>query len=152
MDGGQDVQGYGPLEPVTDGAWAGWSLWGTDPFEALAGPFYCRFDEGRARCAFRAEPHHLNGGVFMHGGALMTFADYCLFVIARDALADAPAVTTAFNAEFVGAVSAGALVEGSGEVVKAGRTMIFVRGLMSVGGDPVLSFSGVLKKVGPRGG
>ena len=37
----------------------------------------------RRVCAFLAEKKHMNGGEFMHGGCVMTFADFCLFVIAR---------------------------------------------------------------------
>ena len=136
---------------VSDGEWAGWSMYGNDPFEDHAGPFYYRIaEDGRPVCAMRPERKHMNGGGFMHGGALMTFADYCLFVIARDALADSRSVTATFNSEFVGAVPEGALLECVGEVVKAGRSMVFVRGLMTVEGEAVLSFSAVLKKTAPR--
>ncbi|MES2340391.1 MAG: PaaI family thioesterase [Pseudomonadota bacterium] len=138
-------------EVVQDGEWAGWSMYGNDPFEDHAGPFYYRMGEdGRPVCAMRPEPKHMNGGGFMHGGALMTFADYCLFVIARDALKDSRSVTATFNSEFVGAVPPGCLLECTGEVVKAGRSMVFVRGIMAVEGEPVLSFSAVLKKTAPR--
>lgn len=153
MDGGDEDQGYAShLVTVTDGPWAGWNTYvGGDPFEDHAGPYYWKHDpDGRPRCAFRAEPHHMNGGGFMHGGAIMTFADYCLFVIARDALAGRHSVTATFNGEFVGSVPPGALVECTGEVVKAGRSMVFVRGLITTGEEPVMSFSAVIKKTGPR--
>jgi acyl-coenzyme A thioesterase PaaI-like protein len=58
--------------------------------------------EGQAVCAFRAEHKHMNGGMFMHGGCVMTFADFCLFWIARDAIQDSRCVTATFNGEFVG--------------------------------------------------
>ncbi|WP_374469093.1 PaaI family thioesterase [Phenylobacterium sp.] len=157
MDGGQDENSYvSKLTQVTDGEWAGWAFYpGGDPYEDLAGPFYFRERDGERVCAFRAEKKHMNGGMFMHGGCVMTFADFCLFVIARDALADSRAVTATFNGEFVGSAAIGDLVECTGEVVKAGRSMVFVRGLIvnaSQGGAPMMSFSAVLKKVGARGG
>ena len=151
MDGTETNTSPWVHEVVKDGEWAGWSMYGNDPFEDHAGPFYYRIgDDGRPVCAMRPETKHMNGGGFMHGGALMTFADYCLFVIARDALADSRSVTATFNSEFVGAVPEGALLECVGEVVKAGRSMVFVRGIMSVEGEAVLSFSAVLKKTAPR--
>ena len=56
MDGDQTTDAYGPMRPVTEGPWAGWSQWGSDPFEDLAGPFYCReASDGRMLSAFRAE-------------------------------------------------------------------------------------------------
>ena len=85
MDG-DDAQGAWQHRQVTEGEWAGWSLYGEDPFEDLTGPFYYRRDDnGRLVCAFKAEKKHMNGGGFMHGGCLMTFADYALFIIAMDA-------------------------------------------------------------------
>jgi acyl-coenzyme A thioesterase PaaI-like protein len=155
MDGGQDENSYvSKLTQVTEGEWAGWAHYpGGDPYEDLAGPFYFRERDGRPVCAFRAERKHMNGGMFLHGGCVMTFADFCLFVIARDALSDSRAVTATFNGEFVGSAAIGDLVECTGEVVKAGRSMVFVRGLIvnaSQDGEPIMSFSAVLKKVGAR--
>ena len=157
MDGGDelDTNYQSKMKVVTDGEWAGWSYYpGGDPFEDLAGTFYCRFDDkGERVCAFRAERKHMNGGMFMHGGCVMTFADFSLFWIARDAIEGQSSVTATFNGEFVGTARVGELVECRGEVVKAGRSMIFVRGIISnasQGGEPMMSFSGVIKKVGRR--
>jgi acyl-coenzyme A thioesterase PaaI-like protein len=156
MDGGEVENNYtSKLKVLTEGEWAGWSYYpGGDPFEDLAGPFYCRIDEAGERvCAFRAEHKHMNGGLFMHGGCVMTFADFCLFWIAREALGTGPSVTATFNGEFVGTARVGDLVECRGEVVKAGRSMIFVRGVISNAsqqGEPMMSFSSVLKKTGKR--
>ncbi|HEV7386152.1 MAG TPA: PaaI family thioesterase [Phenylobacterium sp.] len=155
MDIGQLETNYASkLETVTEGEWAGWSWYpGGDPYEDLAGPFYFRERDGRPVCAFRAEKKHMNGGGFMHGGCAMTFADFALFVIARQATVGSRTVTATFNAELVGTARVGDLVECTGEVVKAGRSMVFVRGIISnasAGGDPMMSFSSVLKKTGPR--
>ena len=152
MDGGETQNSYtSRLIQVTEGEWAGWSYYpGGDPYEDLAGPFYYRIDERGPVCAFRAEHKHMNGGMFLHGGCVMTFADFCLFVIARDELNDDHSVTATFNGEFVGTAHIGDLVECRGEVVKAGRSMIFVRGLITSKDEPVMSFSAVLKKRKPR--
>ncbi|MBS0362824.1 MAG: PaaI family thioesterase [Proteobacteria bacterium] len=154
MDGSSetlDTNYQSRLKVVTEGEWAGWNYYpGGDPFEDLAGTFYCRVDEAGARVsAFRAERKHMNGGMFMHGGCVMTFADFSLFWIARDVIEGGNSVTATFNCELVGTARIGDLVECRGEVVKAGRSMVFVRGLisnLSAGGEPVASFSSVLKK------
>lgn len=149
MDGGVSENNYtSKLTTVTEGEWAGWSYYpGGDPFEDLAGPFYFKVDDGgRAVCAFRAERKHLNGGGFLHGGLVMTFADFSLFVIARDDIVGSPCVTATFNCELVGTAFEGDVVECRGEVVKAGRSMVFVRGLITSKGEPIASFSSVLKK------
>jgi acyl-coenzyme A thioesterase PaaI-like protein len=148
----EELPWVGEFRTVTEGEFAGWSNWvGGDPFEDLTGPFYTRREaDGRVRCAFRAEPRHMNGGGFMHGGCLMTFADSSLFEIARAAMGDRWGVTATFNSEFVGSVPVGALVECTGEVVKAGRSLIFVRALITSNGEPALSFSAVIKRTGLR--
>lgn len=140
------------LTDVTEGEWAGWKCYpGGDPFEDLTGPFYFRIDDRGPVCAFRAEAKHMNGGGFMHGGCAMTFADFSLFVIARDVIDGSRTVTATFNGELVGTARPGELVECRGEVVKAGRSMVFVRGLITAPGGPVMSFSSVLKKTTVRG-
>jgi acyl-coenzyme A thioesterase PaaI-like protein len=139
-------------ELVTEGEWAGWKRRvRADTFEGVHGPFYWRIDEASGlRMAFRAEQRHMNGGGFMHGGCIMTFADSCLFSIARPALKGGYGVTATLNGEFMGSVYVGDLVEGTGEIVKAGGSLVFVRGLITTSGNPVLSFSGVIKMVKPR--
>lgn len=157
MDGGESTDNNyaSKLTVIAEGEWAGWSCYpGGDPFEDLAGPFYCKVDPaGERLCAFRAERKHMNGGMFMHGGCVMTFADFCLFWIAREAIDGVSSVTATFNGEFVGSCGIGDLVECRGEVVKAGRSMVFVRGVISnasAGGAPMMSFSAVLKKTTRR--
>jgi len=149
MDGGEQQTVATTATVVTEGEWAGWSSWaGLDPFEDLAGPYYFKTAaDGAVTCAMRCEHRHLNGGAFMHGGAIMTFADYCLFIIAHEALGTSPAVTVSLNGEFIGKAVEGERLETRGEVVKAGRSLLFVRGLIEGESGPVLSFSGVIKRV-----
>ena len=138
------------IRRITDGEWAGWSAWVGDEFEDRTGPFYFRDEaDGSVRCAFRAEQRHMNGSGNMHGGCMLTFADYALFMIGQKHM-EASGVTASLNGEFVGPAQVGDLVEATGEVVRAGGSLIFMRGLISPGGRPMMSFSGVVKKVRPR--
>ena len=102
-------------------------------------------------CAFRAEAKHMNGGGFMHGGCLLTFADYALFCIGEDALRGHRSVTASLNGDFLDGAGVGELIEATGEVMRAGGSMVFIRGLISTGGRTLLSFSGIVKKVRRRG-
>jgi uncharacterized protein (TIGR00369 family) len=151
MDGGNEIMSGPRL--VEGGEWAGWRTWsGLDPFEDQSGPFYfCEDDAGVVTTAFRAETKHMNGGGFMHGGCMMTFADFSLFAIAWKELADSRAVTVSLNGEFVGPARPGDLVTATGEVVRAGGSLLFIRGLIATGGSPMLNFSGVVKKIRSRG-
>jgi uncharacterized protein (TIGR00369 family) len=147
MDGGDTQAPFAPVE-ITEGEWAGWRLWTSDAFEVLAGPFYSRRTADRGQvCAFRAEQKHMNGGGFMHGGALMTFADYALFCIADQELQASHSVTASMNCEFIDSARVGDLVEATGEVVRAGRSLIFIRGTITTAGRPLLTFSAIVKKV-----
>ena len=140
------------LKLVTDGEFAGWNSWHSDAFEQRAGPFYERHDiEGRGTCAFRAEPRHMNGGGFMHGGCLLTFADSAIFAFARDALGDSHGVTMNLSGDFLDSAHDGELIEATGEVTRAGHKTIFVRGLATADGRPVLSFTAIIKKVSKHG-
>jgi uncharacterized protein (TIGR00369 family) len=130
------------------GEWSGWQVSQCDPYEHLAGPFYYRSDKnGTQRTAFRAQNKHLNNSGFVHGGCLMAFADFSLFWIAHENIRDFPAVTASFNSEFIDSAKEGDMLEATGEVVRAAASLIFVRGLISIVGNPILSFSAILKKV-----
>ena len=89
------------------GRLSGYETWdGHDPFEDHAGPFYFRqHPDGRVTSAFEAKPHHCNGGGFLHGGLLLTFADFSLFAIGRSVL-QGPSVTLSLNGEFTAAAGA----------------------------------------------
>jgi uncharacterized protein (TIGR00369 family) len=150
MDGSEAETPWKP-KPVAEGEWVGWDAYDTDPYETLAGPFYARRDEtGRRVCAFRAEQKHMNGGGSMHGGCLATFADYALFMIAERELEGVGSVTASLNCEFIDGAGVGELIEATGEVVRAGGSLVFVRGLVSTAGRPLLNFSAIVKKVRRR--
>ena len=139
------------LQLVTEGEFAGWSVWQSDAFEQRAGPFYEKLDaDGRGRSAFRAEPRHMNGGGFMHGGCLLTFADSAIFTFAREALGDHHGVTVNLSGDFLDSARVGELIEATGEVTRGGHKTIFVRGLATADGRPVLSFTAIIKKMGKR--
>ncbi len=133
---------------ATEGEFAGWWTWTRDSFEAHNGPFWHREDEtGATRCVFRLQRKHLNGSGAAHGGCLMTFADYCLFAIANKALMTDRGVTLSFNADFIDAAYEGELIEGHGQVVRAGRSIIFVRGTLTTAARTVMTFSGTIKRI-----
>lgn len=131
---------------------AGFKGWdGTDPFEDHAGPYFFRkTDTGEVICAFEAGPQHCNGGGFLHGGSLMTFADFSLFAIGSDIL-HGPAVTVSFNAEFTASTGPGEVILARGEVVQNTGSMVFLRGQVFTGEGKhervLLNFSGIVKRI-----
>jgi acyl-coenzyme A thioesterase PaaI-like protein len=135
------------LHVATDGEFAGWRTWTRDQYETHTGPFWHRVDDdGRVRCAFRVQRKHLNGAGNVHGGCFMSFADYCLFAFATPVLAG-PGVTVSFACDFLDAAREGELIEGTGEITRAGGSLIFLRGQLSAAGRTLFTFSGTIKRL-----
>jgi acyl-coenzyme A thioesterase 13 len=134
---------------VTEGEFAGWETYGVPntTFDSTVNPFYFRTEEdGSVRCAFKAEERHMNFGGRMHGGCLMTFADVCLFQIAERAMEGTIGVTVQLDSTFIDGAYVGEIVEATGEVMKSGRSLIFVRGKLTTGDRLLMSFSGIIRK------
>jgi acyl-coenzyme A thioesterase 13 len=153
MADGTGNNAYGQSYTIASGPFAGWLSWGQgqDPYETLVGPFCYRIQKGGAiQIAFQPEARHLNGARSIHGGCLMSFADFALFAIAHHNLqGGVMAVTLTCNTEFLGAGNLDGWVEARGEVLKETRSLIFVRGTLHQRGEPILAFSGTLKKIKP---
>jgi acyl-coenzyme A thioesterase PaaI-like protein len=132
---------------IESGPWAGWKTWPQDTFETGTGPFYSRPEPGRGIvCAFIAEKRHMNGGGFMHGGCLLTFADYACYAIGEE-FTNTGAVTVNLSGDFLSAVSVGARMEATGEVTRAGGRLVYIRGMVTAAGKPALSFTSVVTKI-----
>lgn len=137
------------IHVATEGEFAGWTTWTRDTFESQNGPFWHILENGKVRCAFRVEKKHLNGLGHVHGGCFMTFADYCLFAFARPEL-KGPGLTVAFNSEFLDGAQEGERIDATGEVTRAGGSLIFLRGMMHSGERPLFNFSGTIKRIKRR--
>lgn len=142
----------GGFERVAEGPWTGWWKWsGKDPCEDSTGPFFLKRDERGIVTGFRPETKNLNGHGIVHGGSLMTFADFSLFMVAASGGDEVHGVTVTMNCEFVSGAQAGDLLTARGECVRAGGSLVFARGtILRVGADgheeAVLSFSGTIKR------
>ncbi len=81
--------------------------------------------------------------------ATEAFADYCLFAMAAPVL-QGPGLTVSFGCEFLDAAREGERVEGSGDIMRAGGSMIFLRGVLKSAERPLFTFSGTIKRVKRR--
>lgn len=101
-----------------------------DPFEAFCFASFSRDEpDGRTRYAMPIDARHVNQRGVAHGGLLMTFADSVLGLCAWTACPPATwCVTVAQQSNFLRAVHTGDLVEVTPQVLRAARSMIFVRG------------------------
>ena len=116
-----------------------------DPAEDHIGPFYFKKLEDGWNFAFIAEQKHCNAFDMIHGGVLMTFADFCLCMQATNHYLQESCVTVSFNCDFVAAGKIATLVESRAETIRKTRSLAFVRGTVFSGEETLLSYSGVVK-------
>jgi acyl-coenzyme A thioesterase PaaI-like protein len=86
----------------------------------------------------------------MHGGCLLTFADYACFAFADDVTGGGPSVTVNLSGDFLAPAQVDDMMEATGEVTRAGKRLIYVRGMVTANGKPCLSFTSVITKVDRR--
>lgn len=127
-----------------------------DPFEDHVGPFYFRI-AGDARqansvhCVLPTLPRHGNyvGGV--HGGAILTFADYALCLVAGRAADGGTnssfAMTVSIAVEFLDAGRIGPPLEATGEPLQVTGRLAFARGSLTQEGRTIALWSGVVRHV-----
>lgn len=118
-----------------------------DTFEMFAGPFYAR-DEGEGRIyGFRVKPQHANAGGAIHGGMLMSFADFALCAEAvRKTPGEIP-ITVSLTSDFTAPAEVGEIVTARIDTLRTTRSFSFVRGELAVGDRVVLGCSAVVKRL-----
>lgn len=124
-----------------------WIAMDDDGFIGLVGPIYHLPFDGSETSKFRFYPEakHRNRSDAVHGGMLMTFADRALGFTARRGDMTRRQATVQLDAHFVRSVKIGETVDFEGHVIRETRTFVFVDGVMSVGGEIVLTARGLWK-------
>ena len=120
---------------------------GFDLAEDHIGPFYFRVVEGEMDCAFLASEQHCNANGTVHGGVLMTFADYALCMAATEGYADESCVTVSFSCEFISAAELGGVVSCIPKITRKTGGMVFLTGEVNSGDALCLTFSAVVKRL-----
>jgi uncharacterized protein (TIGR00369 family) len=129
--------------PSNYGHWVG------DKAEDSIGPFFFFMEDEHPRTAFRVQTRHCNAHDSVHGGILMTFADYTLCLGANGGASESVA-TVSCNNEFTAPAHNGDLIQGRAKVIKRGGSMVFVRCELLVDETVVLMSSAVIKRIRPR--
>jgi uncharacterized protein (TIGR00369 family) len=124
--------------------------WEGDAAEDHIGPFFFKFDGGVLKSAFRVEERHCNSHESIHGGVLMTFADYTLCVAANGGSHDESVSTVSCSNEFLAPALPGTVLIGSAEVTRKGGSLVFVRVVIRSGEQVVLTSSAVVKRLRQR--
>ena len=138
-------------DPDQPGWWT-WDLIEDDRFNRALGPLRVRADGvGRGLCRFVPGRGQSNLGSALHGGALMAFLDVAMFAGGHMAgMSDTDAVTLALSTQFVGAGRLGVAVDAQVELVRETGRLVFLRGMAIQEQAVVATFTGTLRKLGPR--
>jgi len=120
-----------------------------NPFIEANGPLYGKLDDGRFVMGFLCEEKHCNPMMACHGGMLSTLADMLLLLGTNiQTQLGQFLVTVSLHVDFVAAVKQGDWLEGRAEVLRAGKSLIFTEGRMTVGDTIVARVNAVLKPSG----
>jgi uncharacterized protein (TIGR00369 family) len=113
------------------------------------GPSYARKESAGATLIQPTLPHMCNSSGVLHGGYMMGFADSAVTRAASLVTGLAPS-TVSFAAEFLAAGDASSPLVTRVEVVRHGKSLAFLRGLIEQNGRKLLSYSATIR-LRPRG-
>ena len=133
-----------------DLAAAGWSAMDDNPMPGGLGVPWRKRETAGWCYGFPTRADQANAAGALHGGVLAVFADHTLGCYVEDASNGAPNVTIQLNTHFLAAVEPGAFLELRGEVTRATGSMVFVRGIISVGDRDVAAADGIWRVFRPR--
>jgi uncharacterized protein (TIGR00369 family) len=114
-------------------------------FLATIGPLLRRHEGDAWAYALTTDARHLNGFGVIHGGVITSFADTALALAMVDRIGPARGATIQLNVQFIDAVMEGERMEARPEMVRATRSIVFMRGLVTVGDRTVAVADGVWK-------
>ena len=149
----KDVFEHGP-DPDNPG-WRHWNLKDDSLFNgAVMGKLVTRVDDdGKARLRMFPERRHENLQGIIHGAVTLSLIDIALFTTMHNlGEGDAgPSVTLELSTQFVGAGDPLRPLDAVTELVQETGRLAFIRGLVVQEENRVASFSGIIRKMRPRG-
>jgi uncharacterized protein (TIGR00369 family) len=123
----------------------GWKTREMMGYTKHVGPLWMRQIDGVTQFGLEVAEIHLNRRGHLHGGMLATLADNSLAWLVVAAVPGRPIATIQLNVHFIGPARLGDFIEARGEVVKATRSLVFVRGRFSVGKATIGEADGIWK-------
>ncbi|MEM6475485.1 MAG: PaaI family thioesterase [Pseudomonadota bacterium] len=148
---------YHALSPEEAGGEDGWYSWNmADPTRyntAVLGEMQVRGEGALCRLRMFPERRHTNLGDNIHGATILGLTDIALFATMHvNGSGDAgPSVTVELSTQFVGAGDPSRPLDAVTEIVRETGRMLFLRGQCVQGDDVVASYSGIVRKMKPRG-
>lgn len=114
-------------------------------FIECAGPLWTCQEEGGWAYGILAEERHLNPARTVHGGLLETLMDHSLSSIAWEASGRRTCVTLQMDTHFLAAARTGMFIEARGRVIHHTSSMLFMQGMLTVDGRPLMSAQALMK-------
>lgn len=123
----------------------GWTRPVLSRFLGHVGPVWSKIGDGEHRFGFVVDAKHDNTQERSHGGMIMTLCDDGMGQTAQAARQGERLFTVSFECQFISGARNGEFVEAHCEVVKATRSLVFMRSTCFVGERVVAAASGIWK-------
>ena len=119
-------------------------------FMAHNGPLYLRQDGAVTRFGLRVEARHVNPMGNLHGGMMASFCDMLLpLSVYQQGQMRHFLPTISLQIDYLAPSPLGCWLEGTAELLRATRSLVFAQGLVRADGTPCARVSGVFK-IGPE--
>lgn len=123
---------------------SGWQSYDAPGFTGELGALWTFRDGDQVMVAMTTSQRHCNHlANTIHGGVLMTFADNALGTAVVHSLGAALCSTVSLQTQFVSPGKVGEVLWCQPEVVRKGRRLVFVRGLICAGDRTVATADGI---------
>lgn len=128
----------------------GWATLAAKGFTGTVGPMWTRRANDVREVGITIEARHGNHIGNAHGGLLMTLADNALGFAVMEAVGPLAMATVQLQIQFITAARPGEFIVCRPEIIRHARTLVFLRGLLSVGARTVASVDGIWKLLEPK--
>lgn len=121
------------------------------PFMGVNGPLYLLHQGDVVKLGFRVQKRHVNPMGNLHGGMMASFCDMLIPLSVHRKSAEVGVrflPTISLQIDYLAPAPLGCWVEGTADVLRATRRLVFVQGLVTADGVPCARTSGVFK-IGP---
>lgn len=133
------------FDPAADG----WAQSTVGPFMSTLGPIWRKGTGEDIRYGLIAETRHGNHRGIVHGGVIMTLADFGLGSIMAELNGNNHQVTIQLDVQFLSAGEVGDFLVVGGQVLRRSSTLFFIRGTIGAADRLVASATGIWKAVRP---
>ena len=121
-------------------------------FMGVNGPIYMLQQGADVRFGLRVEPRHANPMGNLHGGMMASFCDMLIPLSVHrkhPELGRRFLPTISLQIDYLAPAPGGCWIEGTAELLRATRSLVFAQGLVTADGVPCARASGVFK-IGPE--